>query len=97
MIFLMKKIEQFLVLKKKNFTWAADFNVAYNKSEIITAGENGESFTYSSGWGTAAADYIIQKGKAFGDMYGFVADGFYNVSDFEGLAEATLGGLLKVL
>ena len=71
------------VIKKKDFTWSSNFNIAFNQNKILNLGAN-QSFTANSGWfSTANADdYLLKVGGKVGTMYGLVVDGFYTVDDF---------------
>ncbi|MGG9972063.1 SusC/RagA family TonB-linked outer membrane protein [Ferruginibacter sp. SUN002] len=80
------------VVDKKNFTWSANFNIAFNKNRIDEVG----SFNplQYSGWSVlkeSLLDYNAGKGMPVGEMYGFVSDGFYTTDDFTYNASATRG------
>jgi TonB-linked SusC/RagA family outer membrane protein len=69
---------------KNNFTWNANFNIAFNKNKILALG-TGQNFFYPSpSWGVSGqpADYIERVGDPVGSMWGLVTDGFYTVNDF---------------
>lgn len=72
-----------LVMRKKDFTWNANFNIAFNSNKIISLGTQ-TKFTANSGWfsNNNSDDYLVQVGQQLGTMYGLVNDGFYKVSDF---------------
>ncbi|WP_121357638.1 SusC/RagA family TonB-linked outer membrane protein [Flavisolibacter nicotianae] len=72
------------VLRKKDFTWNANFNIAFNKNRIISLGSN-QQFTANSGWFSSTNnpdDYILRVGDEVGTMYGLKVAGFYTVNDF---------------
>jgi len=71
------------VLRKKDFQWDANFNIAFNKNEILSLGSNTQ-FTANSGWFSTANsdDYLLRVGEKVGTMYGLQVDGFYTVDDF---------------
>lgn len=71
------------VLKKKDFQWDANFNIAFNKNKILSLGSNTQ-FTANSGWFSTANsdDYLLKVGESVGTMYGLVVDGYYGVDDF---------------
>lgn len=74
-----------VVIRNKNFTWNASFNISSNKNTITALGVNQVSYLASAGWGVAGqpSDYIVKVGEPVGAMYGLVTDGFYKVEDFD--------------
>jgi TonB-linked SusC/RagA family outer membrane protein len=72
------------IFQKKNFTWSANFNVAYNENKILELAPGQDSFQTSSGYGVSGtpADFIVQVGQPVGTLYGYVSDGFYTTNDF---------------
>ncbi len=76
-------------IKSKDFTWSTDFNISFNRNEVIDIGD-AENIRFSS-LGEHRDDYIVQVGQPLGSIYGFVWDGIYNYDDFvefEGLSQA---------
>ncbi|MFT4092451.1 MAG: TonB-dependent receptor [Niabella sp.] len=74
-----------LLVKKKNFTWNADFNISFNKNVVKKLASGLDSYIQNSGWvslGTGG-DFIVEVGQPVGNMYGYVSDGFYKVEDFD--------------
>lgn len=71
------------IIRKKNFSWSANANIAWNKNKILSLGSNTQ-FSTNSGWFNSGNpnDYLISKGGSIGTMYGLVVDGFYTVDDF---------------
>lgn len=74
---------QAMIIEGKNFSWSANFNIAYNKNKILKLADRQESYVQNSGWGASQADYIIKVGEAVGTIYGYESDGFYTVDDFD--------------
>jgi hypothetical protein len=73
-----------LIVNKKDFSWNASFNIAFNKNKIISLGQQ-TKFTANSGWFSTTLnpdDYILQVGDEVGAMYGLKVDGFYTTNDF---------------
>ncbi len=70
------------VIRKRTFSWTADFNISFNRNTIKTLG--GQShFFQNSGWmANNPADFIVEEGGRVGAMFGLVNDGFYKVNDF---------------
>jgi TonB-dependent starch-binding outer membrane protein SusC len=73
-----------VIIRKKDFSWNANFNISANKNKVVALGPNQQSFFPGASWGVSGqpTDYIIQIGQPVGSMYGLVNDGFYKVSDF---------------
>lgn len=72
------------ILQKKDFNWNANFNMSFNKNEVLSLGTFQQSFLINSGWGfsNTPSDYIVRVGDAVGSMWGFETDGYYTVDDF---------------
>ncbi|NGM62464.1 TonB-dependent receptor [Sphingobacterium sp. SGG-5] len=75
------------IIRKKDFTLSASFNISFNRNKIDRLGEAKEweqnSMWY--GWigtGTIAADYLVKEGGQVGQMYGYQTDGMYTFDDF---------------
>jgi TonB-linked SusC/RagA family outer membrane protein len=73
------------IARKKDFSWTANFNIAFNKNTVEQLGLNQQSFFPAASWGVSGqpTDYIVKIGSPVGSMYGLVNDGFYTVSDFD--------------
>jgi len=72
------------IIRKKNLTWNANFNIAFNKNKVLALGVNQASYFPAASWGVSGqpADYIVRVGDPVGSMWGLVTDGFYKVEDF---------------
>jgi len=72
------------IIQKKSFRWTSSFNISFNKNTIISLGGQQQSYLANSGWaGTGnPSDFIVKKGQPVGAMYGYVSDGYYQLSDF---------------
>lgn len=73
------------VVRNKNFSWTANFNMAFNKNKIEQLGLNQQYSYPAASWGVSGqpTDYIQKIGSPVSSMYGLVNDGFYKVSDFD--------------
>ncbi|MBC9911549.1 TonB-dependent receptor [Chitinophaga varians] len=60
------------------FTWNTDFNISFNRNEVLKIGNGAQSYISGS--------YIIQVGKPLGSFYGTVTDGILQAGE-----EATKG------
>lgn len=72
------------IIRKEAFSYAANFNISFNRNRITSLGGN-NIILRNSGWFSGnnfPADYILKVGEEVGTMYGYVNDGFYNLSDF---------------
>ncbi len=71
----------------KNFSWDTSLNFSHNKNKVIALADT-DYFTERSGWANDSEfnddDYIIEIGKAMGNMYGYKLDGkgIYMVDEF---------------
>ncbi|WP_234995085.1 SusC/RagA family TonB-linked outer membrane protein [Alkalitalea saponilacus] len=74
-----------VAIDRPNYGFSVSGNIGFNKNEIKSLGLM-ENFEQSSGWASTEipADYVIQIGGSVGKMYGYISDGRYEVSDFEG-------------
>lgn len=73
------------VMRKKSFTWTANFNFSHNVNKVVALGvgqTNIQAVGYS-GVSGQPTDYIVRPGDPVGSMWGWVADGFYTVNDFD--------------
>jgi TonB-linked SusC/RagA family outer membrane protein len=72
------------LVQTKNFTWNSNLNLSFNKNTVESLGGVSQ-ITRNSGWqgSDGVDDYIVKVGESTGQMYGFVTDGFYGVSDFD--------------
>ena len=85
-----------VALDKKNYGLNLAFNIGFNKNKINSLGIM-DDFGSPSGWASTEIgdDYWIYKGGSVGEMYGYLSDGRYEVSDFEGYDEDTGNWVLK--
>jgi len=69
----------------KDFGLDFSFVIGFNKNKIVNLGSLTEGYTKATSWQNTevGADYIVKPGMSVGQMYGFVTDGRYEVSDFE--------------
>lgn len=73
------------VLKRKNFSWTANYNMSFNRNKILQLGVNQNYFYPAASWGVSGqpTDYIQRIGDPVGSMWGLVNDGMYSVNDFD--------------
>ena len=74
------------LVRSKDFNLSINATYSYNISNIDEISEDALADT-STGWGSTMRlpkyDYVIRKDHPIGLIQGFVADGFYKVSDFD--------------
>ena len=73
------------ILQSKNgLNWNANFNMSFNKNEIVELNNGLQSYFPDPSWGISGqpADYIVKVGQPVGAVWGYVTDGFYKVEDF---------------
>lgn len=65
---------------KGAFTWNTNFNIAYNRSEVMSLGgrKSLNAFDGIGGWPNA---YRVEVGKPLGNFYGFIIDGVIKNAD----------------
>jgi len=79
-----------VAIEKKNVGLSFNANIGFNKNKIKSLGIMND-FGQASGWASTevGVDYWVAKGGSVGQMFGYVSDGRYEVSDFSGY-DATL-------
>lgn len=72
------------LIRKQDFTWNANFNISFNKNEIVGLGVNQTQFFPAASWGVSGqpTDYIQRIGYPVGSIYGLVTAGYYTTDDF---------------
>lgn len=72
-------------INKKDFQWSTNFNIAFNRNKVLglTEGQDYRLSTirWDNNWQNIPA-YIAKVGQPIGQMYGFISDGLYQLSDF---------------
>jgi hypothetical protein len=79
-----------VVVNKENFGLNVGFNIGFNNNKIVSLGTMND-FGQATGWASTEIgnDYWISKGGSVGEMYGYLNDGRYEVSDFASYNAAT--------
>lgn len=73
-------------IKTNDFTWTSNFNIAFNKNEIIALNSGQPYMTSYISWDNkykTVPAYISKVGESAGKMYGFVYEGTYKYEDFD--------------
>ncbi len=73
------------LIRKKAFSWTANFNVSFNRNRVVALGMGQQYFYPDASWGVSGqpTDYIEKIGSPVGSFWGLVSDGFYRLSDFD--------------
>lgn len=73
-------------VKKNNFSWETNFNIAFNRNKIISLVENETNFlssvTFDSNF-SSSSPYIAMVDRPAALYYGYIWDGNYQYSDFD--------------
>jgi TonB-linked SusC/RagA family outer membrane protein len=76
----------------KDFKWSSSFNISFNQNKVLALANNQQSLTtavaWDNGWSSIPA-YIAKIGQPLGLMYGYIANGVYQYSDFNKTATGT--------
>ena len=75
-----------LNLKKRNFSWASNFNISFNDNKVLGFNEGQNSLLSVVNFDLSynnIAGYISQVGRSIGLFYGLIWDGVYQMDDFE--------------
>lgn len=72
-------------MKRKDFMWTSNFNISFNRNEVISLTENQETLATSVWWEynrDSQPAYIARNGEPVGLMFGFVYEGTYKPHEF---------------
>ena len=80
-------------INKKDFGLTFGANVSFNKNKVLDLGSLESIDNIATSWASTEIDrdYIIKVGEPIGQIYGYVADGRYEVSDFDIAASQAQG------
>ncbi len=74
------------ILRNRDWNITAGFNINFNKNKIDELSDN-VTGTYDTNWASASGyvdyDYVLEEGKAVGQIQGLIYDGFYTTDDFD--------------
>ncbi|TDO24220.1 SusC/RagA family TonB-linked outer membrane protein [Pedobacter duraquae] len=81
------------VVNTNNFSYNINFNISFNRNKIESLGLDqygnpNSSYSVASG-GINGFDFLAQVGGPIGQFYGYVADGRYELSDFDATFNST--------
>ena len=72
-------------IKNKDFSWTTDFNIAFNKNEVLELSEGQSTLLSAVNFDqnyNSQSSYIAQVGLPMGMMYGYLYEGTYKYDDF---------------
>ncbi|NGM62374.1 TonB-dependent receptor [Sphingobacterium sp. SGG-5] len=67
-------------IKRKNFSWSSNFNIAFNRNKVLALAENQESIVSVISYSNS---YIAKIGNPLGQIYGYQYMGTYKYDDFD--------------
>jgi TonB-linked SusC/RagA family outer membrane protein len=73
-------------IRTKSFQWTSSFNISFNQNKVVQLAEDQESilsYTPFDNKFATVGSYIAKLGQPLGLMYGVIADGVYQYSDFD--------------
>lgn len=74
-------------VETNRFSWRTSFNVAANRNEVISLGDNqdfillGTNTNRSWAWAIGGTSHIVQPGEPLGSFYGYEVDGLFQAGD----------------
>ena len=74
-----------LNFKKRGFTWSTNFNIAFNKNEVLELAENQHALLTAAQFDqnyNNESTFIARIGHSMGMMYGYLYEGTYKYDDF---------------
>lgn len=75
-------------IDKKNFKWSSSFNISFNQNKVMALTDDEKTMfnnvAFTGDWSTSNL-YLTQVGKPVSSFYGLMADGIYQLSDFDQL------------
>ncbi|MFA8433077.1 MAG: SusC/RagA family TonB-linked outer membrane protein [Marinifilaceae bacterium] len=68
-----------------NFKWTTNFNISFNRNKCIALNDGQKDLPWNADYyfKYSEYEYITRVGQPVGQIYGLVADGLYQVEDFE--------------
>jgi TonB-linked SusC/RagA family outer membrane protein len=76
------------IIKNKNFSWSSNFNISFVRNRLISLTAPDESaytsfITNFDNNYSAREAFIARVGGPLGEIYGFISEGLYQLSDFD--------------
>ena len=73
-------------IASSNFLWTSDLNIAFNQNKVLALNDGESSMPSVLNWGSYnyTSPYIAIVGQPIALFYGYLYDGLYQISDFDG-------------
>ena len=69
---------------QSHFKWTTNLNIAFNRNKVLGLTSGSDLMYANSAWGVLSEnDYLINVGRSLGQIYGYKADGLYQVDEFD--------------
>lgn len=76
-------------VRTKGFTWTTDFNIAFNRSKVLSLYGDDSKGSYMLADYKSRMAYKVEVGKPLGQYFGLIYDGIYTTDDFTQKADGT--------
>ena len=71
-------------ISSKDFKWTTSFNISFNQNTIVSLPDGKPIFGRPNYYSRLSTNqFLVEEGQSLGNMYGYVSDGVYQISDFE--------------
>ncbi|WP_418603596.1 SusC/RagA family TonB-linked outer membrane protein [Hwangdonia sp.] len=68
----------------KNFKWTSDFNISFNQNTIVSLPKGKPIFGQPNYYRLLSTNqFLVEEGQPLGNMFGYISDGVYQITDFE--------------
>lgn len=83
----------YTAVNKKNFGLSLGANISINKNKVVSLGDLQSIDNIATQWASTEIDqdFVIKTGEPIGQIWGYVSDGRYEVSDFDIAASQAAG------
>ena len=83
----------YTAVNKKNFGLSFGANISVNKNKVVSLGDLQSIDNIATQWASTEIDqdFVIKTGEPIGQIWGYVSDGRYEVSDFDIAASQAAG------
>lgn len=73
-----------IIFNTRNFFWKSDLNISFLKNTLVELADGNKYYPSNTGFNSnfKSYDYMSYVGRPLGDMYGYIEEGVYQISDF---------------